>query len=63
MTGFVVKGDFISGVPMAEIDIITEIVPPSGQEPMIYPFCGIIDTGCPVCIVNPGVFLPERSST
>lgn len=58
MTGFVVEKEFTNGVPMVEVDIITETHPPNGEEWCSFPVTGIIDTGCPTCIVNRGV-LPD----
>ena len=58
MAGFVVEGKFTHGVPMVDVDVVTGTAPAKGEEPLMFRFSGIIDTGCPACIVNPGV-LPE----
>jgi hypothetical protein len=58
MAGLVLEGKLTCGVPMVNLDIITGAKPRNGEEPLVFRFTGIIDTGCPACIVNSGI-LPD----
>lgn len=58
MPEIVIERALRNGVPMIDLDIITETKPPNDEEPLRFRVTGIIDTGCPACVVVPGV-LPD----